>query len=319
MQRSLSVATFYDRYGDALGLRWLAGKSGDIRTIEIQSHAANHLPSRTLVGNLNLEYPNQIQIVGDAELDRLLSLDEDEYRSILERLFSLEPAAMIFSGDCAVPAEIMDLAHRDASPLFSSELAGEQLVEQLSELLAEYPCDEMTVHGVFMEVMGTGILLVGESGIGKSELALELVSRGHRLIADDAPCLIRSSQGWLLGSCPAGLQDFLEVRGLGILNVRAMFGDSAVKHTKKLSLTIRLEQMSSDQLASVDRLTGEKSFTELLGLEIPQVMIPVVAGRNLAVLVEAAVRNFALSGKGYDAVADLTARQQALINDRTGK
>jgi len=213
----------------------------------------------------------------------------------------------------------MDLAHRDASPLFSSELAGDQLVEQLSQLLAEYPRDEMTIHGVFMEVMGTGILLVGESGIGKSELALELVSRGHRLIADDAPCLTRSSQGWLLGSCPAGLQDFLEVRGLGILNVRAMFGDSAVKHTKKLSLTIRLEQMSSDQLASVDRLSGEKSFTDILGLEIPQVMIPVVAGRNLAVLVEAAVRNFALSGKGYDAVADLTARQQALINDRTEK
>jgi len=318
MSRSLSVATFYDRYGDALGLRWLAGHSGGIRIIEIQSRAANDLPSQTVAGYLNLEHPNQIQIVGDAELDRLMNLDEDTYRGDLERLFSLEPAALIFSGDHMAPGEIVDLAHRDATPLFSSELAVEQLVEQLLELLADYPRDEMTVHGVFMEVMGTGILLVGESGIGKSELALELVSRGHRLIADDAPCLTRSSQGWLLGSCPAGLQDFLEVRGLGILNVRAMFGDSAVKHTKKLSLMIRLEQMSSDRLAAVDRLTGEKSSTELLGLEIPQVMIPVVAGRNLAVLVEAAVRNFALSGKGYDAVADLTARQQALINDRTG-
>jgi HPr kinase/phosphorylase len=159
-----------------------------------------------------------------------------------------------------------------------------------------------------MEVMGTGVLITGASSIGKSELALELLTRGHRLIADDAAEFARIAPDLLNGTCPEMLRDFIEVRGLGILNVRAMFGASAIKHNRNLRLIIVLQEMG--EAAAMDRLHGSRRMRTIMEVEIPEITLPVGPGRNLAVLVEAAVRNHILNVKGYDASQAFIERQK---------
>jgi HPr kinase/phosphorylase len=176
--------------------------------------------------------------------------------------------------------------------------------------------DNFTAHGVFMDVIGIGVLLTGGAAVGKSELALELITRGHQLIADDAPEFNRSSEGDLRGSCPPLLCDFLEVRGLGLLNIRVMFGDSAIKLQKRLSLIIHLQPMATEELNQIDRLRGSLTSTELLGVEIPKVTLPVAPGRELAILVETAVRQHIQRLRGYHASQEFIDRQQATIDEK---
>lgn len=172
--------------------------------------------------------------------------------------------------------------------------------------------NELTQHGVFIDVDGTGVLLSGQSGIGKSELALGLISRGHRLVADDSVILSSENQQ-IVGRCPNLLQDFLEVRGLGILNIRAMFGDSSIKEEKILQLIINIIQVPPNELYLIDRLYGMHEQRKILGVLIPEVSLPVAPGRNLAILVEAAVKNHILKMTGYNASEDFTERHQKLM------
>jgi HPr kinase/phosphorylase len=167
-----------------------------------------------------------------------------------------------------------------------------------------------TLHGVFMDVLGVGVLIMGDSGTGKSELALELVSRGHRLIADDAPEFSRVDMDTISGTSLWGLTPFLEVRGLGILNVQALFGDSAIKREKHLRLIVQLEQMTPERLRNIDRLQGDYRGRRVLGVDIPEIGLVVAPGRNLSVLLECAVRNHSLKVQGYNAADDFCERQQ---------
>jgi len=172
----------------------------------------------------------------------------------------------------------------------------------------------VTLHGVYLEVMSIGVLLTGESGVGKSELALELITRGHRLIADDAPEFSRIAPDIVNGTCPKGLLDFLEVRGLGILNVRELLGAGALRSNKYLRLIIRLERLEGEGLINLDRLEGSYSERRVLGLDFPEIVLPVTAGRNLAVLVECAARNHILRMSGYNSADDFMHRQRALLD-----
>ncbi len=174
--------------------------------------------------------------------------------------------------------------------------------------------EQLTVHGVYMEVLGLGVLLTGESGIGKSELALDLINRGHTLIADDAPAFHKSTNDAIIGSCPSVLQDFLEVRGIGILNIRAMFGDTAIRESKRLRLIIQLVVLRDEQLYKMDRLHGMHRSRNILGVDIPEVTVPVAPGRNLDILVEAAVRNEILKRNGYHASDEFLQRQAAVMD-----
>ncbi len=167
-----------------------------------------------------------------------------------------------------------------------------------------------TLHGVFMDVMGLGVLLSGVSGVGKSELALELLTRGHRLIADDAPLFTCVAPNAVEGVCPPPLNDFLEVRGLGVINIRAMYGDGAIAERARLQLILHLRLMDDNQLANVDRLRASKDEVSVLGVAVPRITLPVAPGRELAVLTEAAVRNHVLALGGYDAAADFAQRQR---------
>lgn len=175
------------------------------------------------------------------------------------------------------------------------------------------PC--LTRHGVFLDVLGIGVLLTGAAGIGKSELALGLVNRGHRLIADDAVIFELFAEETIIGRCPPLLQDFLEVRGLGILDIRVMFGDTAIKESKRLQLIVNIVSLDSDEIKSIDRLHGMYRSCTILGVEIPEVTIPVSPGRNLSILVEGAVRNQVLIHTGYVASIEFTKRQKRLLDE----
>ncbi|MCK4586926.1 MAG: HPr kinase/phosphorylase [Gammaproteobacteria bacterium] len=179
------------------------------------------------------------------------------------------------------------------------------------------PAVKTVVHGVFLDIHGLGVLLTGDSGVGKSELALELISRSHCLIADDAIEFSQQDPGEVLGTCPEALRDFLEVRGLGVLNIRAMYGDGVIQTSKNLCLIVHLERMAPEKIQQVDRLEGCYGHQHILGTEIPMVTLPVASGRNLAVLVEAAVRHHILLRKGYNASKAFIARQQQILHQQS--
>ncbi|MCW8917454.1 MAG: HPr(Ser) kinase/phosphatase, partial [Gammaproteobacteria bacterium] len=211
------------------------------------------------------------------------------------------------------PAELLATARQSAIPLCTSTLSSHKLARDIDYYLRRLLGDVLVVHGVFMEVMGIGVLLTGQSAIGKSELALELITRGHRLVADDAPAFRRHAPENLIGHCPEALKNFLEVRGLGIMNVHELFGDNAVKPEMTLHLIVQLTPVNGDKNVQPDRLKGTRRLRTLLDVAIPEVEIPVAPGRNLAVLVEAAARNQILYNRGYDAAEDFIARQQRMI------
>ncbi len=176
-----------------------------------------------------------------------------------------------------------------------------------------------TMHGVFMDIFGIGVLLTGASGIGKSELALGLINMGHRLVADDAVHFQRMAHESITGSCPALLQDFLEVRGLGILNIRVMYGDKAIKENKRLQLIVNIVAFNAEDLLAIDRLHGMYRSQNILGTKISEVTIPVAPGRNMAALVEGAVRNQVLKLTGYNASDEFIKRQSQLLSEEESK
>ena len=305
----VTTASTIKQLQDKLQATWLAGKNGAERFIEQRQPDSIN---QDLVGYLNLIHPNSVQVIGPRENDYLEKLGDNSRQDALQQIFEGDIAAVILSDALPAKPDWARLADQHGVPLLASPLTGEQLIDILQEHLAGQLSEKKVIHGVFMEVFGTGVLLTGASNTGKSELALELVTRGHRLVADDAPEFRRISSSIVNGTCPPLLQDFIEVRGLGIINVRAMFGHNAIKLNKYLRLIIHLEQtqISGDAL---DRLQGSCKDTDILGVAVPRIVIPIAPGRNIAVLVETAVRNHILQTKGYNAYDDLVQRQKKMM------
>jgi HPr kinase/phosphorylase len=314
MGKVLTVSSLYDDYRTRLELAWVAGRAGADRPLRDPRDAvARERPFDAGVGHLNLIHPNRIQVLGPAELGYLQQLRGAARSEHLQRIFAVPAACLVVSDGLPVGEDLGASADAEAVPLFSSPLPDYKIISHLHYYLSSALADRLTLHGVFMEVLGIGVLITGKSGIGKSELALELISRNHRLIADDAPEFRRTAPDILNGSCPPGLSGFLEVRGLGVLDIRAMFGDSVIKLNKNLRLIIHLQQMSSAELAAIDRLQGCRQRQTILDVEVPQITLPVAPGHNLAVLVEGAVRNHILLLKGYNAAQSFSERQQRMI------
>ncbi|MDW3096214.1 MAG: HPr(Ser) kinase/phosphatase [Gammaproteobacteria bacterium] len=276
------------------------------------SHHSFSDDSATLVGYFNLIHSNQAQVLGKVESNYLQSLGNQEKHKAYQRLFGSDTIAIFFTDGLMPPIELKTFVDQYKIPVFCSSLSSTEIITHLRYFLSRALADKVILHGVFMEVISLGVMLTGESGLGKSELALELVTRGHRLIADDAPEFMRIAPDIVVGSCPLLLRDFLEVRGLGVLNIREMYGDSSIKFSKYLRLIIHLTAMQSIP-KSEDRLATPQLTKNVLGLEIPVIRLPVAAGRNLAVMTEAAVRNHLLMIKGYSAADDFIDRQQKSI------
>lgn len=306
MAHSLSLLDL----ADALGLGIVDARAEEAPLLPRQL-GEDDFPS--LVGHLSLTHPHQIQIVGPSEIDWLEQLGASERARVLADLAAGAPCGLVITDAAEIPASLRELARQRSIPILRTDETSHRIIGRLRHMLGRQLAARTTYHGVFLDVLGTGVLLTGDPAIGKSELALELVSRGHSLVADDSPEFRRPAPDIVDGEAPEMIKDFLEVRGLGVLNIRAMYGDAAIRHRKQLQLIIRLQDLEATAGETIDRLSGSRHETEILGLTIATTVLPVAPGRNLAVLVEAAVRDHLLRRRGYDAGADLTERQAARI------
>lgn len=305
MNTLLTVQNLYEENIKRLDLQWVAGRMGAQRNFTRRNSASN---STIVVGYFNLIRSAQAQVLGETELKYINNLTGDLLQDACQHLFEEKTIVLIIADNLSPPAAFVELANHHKIALLRSSASSYEVLTSLRYFFTQKLVERTTLHGVFLEVLSMGVLLTGESGTGKSELALELLSRGHRLIADDAPEFARTAPDIIYGSCPPSLQDFLEVRGLGVLNIRAMYGDSVIKHGKYLRLIIHLTPVSSDEALSQDRLQIEHNVRNILGVDIPIFTLPVAPGRNLAVLVEAAVRNHLLRLNGYNASEDIANR-----------
>ncbi len=307
--RATSVAKLVESLQARFELGWLGGQQAQSRDIKDFSWGSHP----KVIGHLNPIHQNHVQVIGKIEMDYLKSLSASEEQGLLDKIFSGNTFAIIIADGLIAPDHLIKLADKTNIALLACPLPSNELVTTLRYILSNMLADKQTLHGVYMEVTSVGILLTGESSIGKSELALELVSRGHRLIADDAPEFSRIAPDIISGSSPPLLQDLLEVRGLGILNIREMYGDGAIKLSKYLRLIINL--IPSEQHENLDRLSSCNSIRQIMGVDITETSLPVGPGRNLAVMVEAAVLNYLLKTRGYDASSELIERQTSLMSN----
>jgi HPr kinase/phosphorylase len=305
-----SLQGLVEHVGPRLRLRWLTPPPSACLPL---LGGAPGQTVQSLVGSLNCIHPNRLQVLGEAEMAHLADLSAPSFDETIGRLFAARPAAIIFASDIEPQAVFFELAQATGTTLLGSSASDVEIVDRLQYFLTHALAERTTVHGVFLEVLGMGVLLVGDPGVGKSELALEMITRGHRLIADDAPQFARITPESLEGSCPQVLRDFLEVRGLGVLNIRAMFGEGAVRQRETLNLIVSMRSFESNELAQIDRLHGSLSSRTILSVAVPEITLPVAPGRNLAVLLETAVRNQILRIRGYDAGVDMIDRQARAI------
>ena len=296
----VNVAQLHEDNREALSLAWVAGRAG--RTAVRRESAA----AAALIGHLNITHPNSVQVIGAFESGTVAGL--------ADRLFGPAPSALIFADGVTPPPQLLEGAERTQTPVFTSPLPAARIIEKLANYLAKRLADTTERHGVLMDVLGVGVLITGDSGVGKSELALELISRGQGLVADDVVEISRIAATTLEGRCPPLLKDFLEVRGLGLINIHAIYGETAVRPKMKLKLVAHLEKPAKAR-DTVERLPLSELAEEILGVTVRKVVIPVAAGRNLAVLLEAAVRNYILQLRGKDSAAEFLARQKQAMED----
>ena len=311
MTRTLTARDLFAQLQDRLDLHWVAGRDHGEDTL-LSEDDMSERPA--LAGYLNLIHPNRVQVLGREELVYLENMDAAERGRTLQRLFDEQLIAAVVGNGLEVPPALGEAAEAAAKPLMKSGKSSYDLVNYLQYHISRVLARRCNLHGVFMEVFTIGVLITGGAGSGKSELALELLNRGHRLIADDAPEFTLISPEVIDGACPEALQDCLEVRGLGVLNVREMFGDAAIKLNKFLRLIVHLEIPAGGRAPeNIDRLRGDTGSQDVLDLSVPTITLPVLAGRNMAVITEAAVRDFMLRMKGYDAATAFLERHSRLL------
>jgi len=310
MSKKFTAQRLFKDFRKRLSLTWISDKNEDTRKESIK---APENQQRSLIGHLNLIRPNYIQVIGESELDYLMSLGKNSRQDAFMTLFSLTPVIVILADSIAEIPELQIHSKASGAPILKSSESSINIIDSIQYDYSGIFSGHTNMHGVFMEVMGIGVLLTGESNIGKSELALALISRGHRLIADDSPEFNRDAPDVITGNCPSVLKDFLEVRGLGLLNIRAMYGDNSIVPHKRLRLIIHLVEFSASESQEIDRLGVNSHSITILNVKIPKTVIPVAPGRHLAVIVEAAVRNQVLIMNGYDASSDFIQRQQNII------
>jgi len=263
-------------------------------------------PGLQIAGFFDYFYNNRIQVMGRVEFSYLEKMSSDERKASLEKLFEKKIPCVIITRNMKVPDEMIDVANKYNTPVLRTEVTTSRFVSALIAFLNVELAPRQTMHGVLVEVYGEGILLLGDSGVGKSEAAIELVKRGHRLVADDAVEIKRVSDISLLGSAPDVIRHFVELRGIGIVDVKMIFGIGAVKNVEKIDFIINLELWQDKK--QYDRLGLTTEYTEILGINIPSITVPVKPGRNLAVVIEVAAMNNRQKKMGYNAAEALNNR-----------
>jgi len=313
---SMSAEALFEAHREALRWEWIAGHAHPERRFD-ENAIRDARSAADLVGYLNYIHPYRVQIVGRREVAYLTEADADDCERRISRIVTLEPPVIIVADQQTAPDRLVAMCDRAEIPLFVTQESAGHVIDVVRGYLGRHFADRTTRHGVFMDILGLGVLLTGESGLGKSELGLELVSRGHGLVADDAVDIYRTSQTTLEGRCPELLQNLLEVRGIGLLDIKAIFGETAVRRKMKLQLIVHLVRQSTME-REFERLPYEPLYEEVLDIPVRKVVIAVDAGRNLAVLVEAAVRNTVLQLRGIDTYQEFIARHQKAMEQGEG-
>ena len=308
---SMSAEALFEAHREALRWEWIAGHAHPERRFD-DTAVRDARSSADLIGYLNYIHPYRVQLVGSRESAYLQASSPEDQERRISRIVTLEPPVLIVADAQTPPNRLVAMCERAEIPLFVTAESAGHVIDVVRGYLGQHFAERLTRHGVFMDILGLGVLLTGESGLGKSELGLELISRGHGLVADDAVDIYRVSQTSLEGRCPDLLQNLLEVRGIGLLDIKAIFGETAVRRKMKVHLLVHLVRKETME-REFERLPYEPLYEEILELPVRKVVIAVDAGRNLAVLVEAAVRNTVLQLRGIDTYQEFIRRHQAAM------
>ena len=308
---AVSADALFEDHRGKLKWQWLAGLGASERRFdEVAVRAARS--GADLVGYLNYIHPYRVQILGEREVAYLTRGTEEDCVRRVSRIVTLEPPVLVLADGQTAPDAVYRVCERAQIPMFATPESSAFVIDVLRAYLSKHFADRTTMHGVFMDILGLGVLITGESGLGKSELGLELISRGNGLVADDAVDLFRINQTTIEARCPELLQNLLEVRGIGLLDIRGIFGETAVRRKMRLKLIVHLVRRENFE-RDYERIPTEPLTQDVLGIPVRKVVIQVVAGRNIAVLVEAAVRNTILQMRGIDTYQDFMERQRAAM------
>lgn len=306
-----TVQMLFEANAERLKLTWIAGRAGADRTF--RGSGTPDFGAGDLIGYLNLIHSNRLHIFGAAEVHYFEQMEPTRREHFARELITGQAIGALVAEGLSIPAEWRAKADDAGLPVLASPMPAAHVIDVLRIYLAKELAAHCTLHGVFMDVLGMGVLISGESGVGKSELGLELISRGHGLVADDVVDFARVSPDTIEGRCPSLLANLLEVRGLGLLDIRSIFGETAVRRRMKLRLIVELRRRIATE--TMERLPLAGTTEEVLGLPIHKVVIPVAAGRNLAVLLEAAVRNTILKLRGIDTMSEFQERQRRAMDE----
>lgn len=304
----ISADVLFEDHRAQLKWQWLAGLGASERRFD-EVAVSQARSGADLVGYLNYIHPYRVQILGPREVSYLTDALPEDCARRTSRIVTLEPPVLVLADGQVAPEALLAMCERAQIPMFLTHQSSAFVIDVLRAYLSKHFADRTTMHGVFMDILGMGVLITGESGLGKSELGLELISRGNGLVADDAVDLYRINQTTIETRCPDLLQNLLEVRGIGLLDIRAIFGETAVRRKMRLKLIVHLVRKETLE-RDYERLPSEPLTQDVLGVPIQKVVIQVMAGRNIAVLVEAAVRNTILQMRGIDTYQEFSDRQR---------
>ncbi len=305
---AVSADVLFEAFRNYLHWEWVAGLGASERRFdEVAVRAARS--GADLVGYLNYIHPYRVQILGEREIAYITNATPEDCARRISRIVDLEPPVVVLADGQVAPPAMLAMCENAQIPMFATKDSSAFVIDVLRAYLSKHFADRVSMHGVFMDILGLGVLITGESGLGKSELGLELISRGNGLVADDAVDLFRINQTTIEGRCPELLQNLLEVRGIGLLDIRAIFGETAVRRKMRLKLIVHLVRKETLE-RDYDRIPFDPLTQDVAGIPVRKVVIQVVAGRNIAVLVEAAVRNTILQLRGIDTYQDFVDRQR---------
>ncbi|MDQ6995694.1 MAG: HPr(Ser) kinase/phosphatase [Mariprofundaceae bacterium] len=291
----ITLGEIFAEQGKLLKMRLLAGERGLHRYID---HPRVQNPSLAFAGFLEHLSDYRLQVIGQTELHYLNTLTDEQRKQAVDAVFAMKLAGVVVTRGVEPPPCILDAAQRTDTPLFGSECESSNFMADMMLFLSQKFAPKTWQHGVFVDVYGLGVLLTGKSGIGKSEIGLELISRGHRLIADDMVELVRATPDVLVGHSPELLRYHMELRGLGIINIRDLYGAAAITDAKRLSLVIELTHWQDSM--QDERVIASDQSTVLHEVSVPYLRIPIRPGRSLAVIIEVATRNQLLKQRGID-------------------
>lgn len=310
---AVSVAEILQQYKDDLALE--AVGSGKHLKNKVRSAFLQKV-GLALTGRMEFVMRNRIQIFGQAEISYIVSLPLAEQERLFAEFFTQRVVCCIVTRNLAVPEIMLDQADLARTPVLRSKLSTPTLMDRLTKLLEPHFAKSASVHGVLLDVYGVGVLILGDSGIGKSECALDLVSRGHRLVADDTVDLVRQGPLAVYGHGPEIIKYHMEIRGLGIINIKELFGISAIRDRKKIQLIIKLVAWERD--IDYERIGIDDDTDTILGVPLPRIVLPVRPGRNLTTIIEVAARNQLLKLEGFHAAKEFQKQLLAKLNQEAG-